>query len=334
MEEGMNHWQGKRVLVTGAGGFIGSHLVEKLARSGALIRGFVHYNSRDDPGFLADLPFDIREAVEIFPGDLRDSQAVLAATREIEVVFHLGALISIPYSYIHPVEVVETNILGTLNLLIASRETGVQRIVHTSSSEVYGTARTIPIDEVHPLQGQSPYSASKIGADKLAESFNCTYDLPVVTIRPFNTYGPRQSARAVIPTIIAQALTQEVVYLGNLKAMRDLTFVDDTVSGLLLAGKVSGIEGRTINLGTGSEINIADLSMLIFSIIGSGKEIRVAPERLRPDRSEVGRLLSDNRLARKLLGWKPEVTLQDGLTQTINWIANHLHLYHPDRNQI
>lgn len=330
----MNRWKGKHVLVTGAGGFIGSYLVEKLASLGAVIRGFVHYNSRGDPGLLAYLPRELREAVEVHSGDLRDQQAVFAATRDIEVVFHLGALISIPYSYHHPLEVVETNILGTLNLLIASNQTRVQRFVHTSSSEVYGTARRIPIDEAHPLQGQSPYSASKIGADKLAESFYCTYDLPVVTVRPFNTYGPRQSARAVIPTIIAQALTQDVVYLGNLEAMRDLTFVDDTVSGLLLAGEVSGIEGETINLGTGSEISIADLAKLIFTIIGSEKEIRVAPERLRPARSEVDRLLSDNRLARKHLGWKPEVTLPDGLTQTINWIADHLHLYHPDWYQI
>lgn len=242
MSESSTYWQGKRVMVTGAGGFIGSHLVETLDRAGATVKAFVRYNSRGDPGLLTMLPDAVREKVEIIAGDLRDLPALQSAMRDVDILFHLGALIAIPYSYKHPAEVVKSNILGTMNVLLASRENGVRRIVHTSSSEVYGSALRVPIDENHPLQGQSPYSASKIGADKLAESFFCAFDLPVVTVRPFNTYGPRQSARAVIPSIIFQALKQEQIYLGNLAAYRDFTFVSDTVDGFLCAGRVTGIE--------------------------------------------------------------------------------------------
>ncbi len=227
----MNEWSGKRVLVTGAGGFIGSHLTEALARAGATVRAFVRYNSRGDAGLLRQLPADVLSELDIVAGDLRDGAAVARAVAGCEVVFHLGAIISIPYSYQHPLETAETNFMGTLAVLLACREQGVGRLVHTSTSEVYGTAQFTPMDESHPLQGQSPYSASKIGADKLVESFYRSYDLPAVTVRPFNTYGPRQSARAVIPTIITQALTSDCIQLGSLTTRRDFTYVGDTVSG-------------------------------------------------------------------------------------------------------
>jgi NAD dependent epimerase/dehydratase len=329
-----DNWRDKQVLVTGAGGFIGSHLVERLARSGARVRAFVRYNSRGDYGLLARLPEDIYRKLQIIPGDLRDLPALIAAMQDVEIVFHLGALIAIPYSYIHPLEVVESNTLGTLNVLLAGRETGVKRIVHTSTSEVYGTARWVPISEQHPLQGQSPYSASKIGADKLAESFFCAFNLPVVTLRPFNTYGPRQSARAIIPTIITQALKHKVLQLGNMDGTRDFTYVSDTVDGFLCAAEVPGIEGDTINLGTGIEIRIADLVNEILSILGKQLKIEQDPARLRPEKSEVQRLLSDNRLARERLGWAPQVSLRDGLSTTINWISKNMDLYHPDEYQV
>lgn len=317
------------ILVTGAGGFIASHLVEALARQGARVRAFVRYNSRRDPGLLRLLPAELLPQVELFPGDLRDLPAVQAAMQGVSLVFHLGALISIPYSYRQPAEVVETNIIGTLNVLLAAKTAGIQRLIHTSTSEVYGTARQVPIDEDHPLQGQSPYSASKIGADKLAESFFCTYDLPVVTLRPFNTYGPRQSARAVIPTIITQALTQPVIRLGSLETRRDFTFIHDTVRGFLLAAQAPGIEGQTFNLGAGSEIQIGELAKQVIRLAGRPVEIELDEDRLRPVKSEVQRLLSDNRLARQRLGWEPQVSLEQGLVETIAWIREHLDLYQP-----
>ena len=320
-------WKNKKVLVTGAGGFIGSHLVERLVSYGAKVRTFVHYNSRGDPGRLHMLPADSLEQVEIFAGDLRDAQTVREAVDGVEVVFHLGALISIPYSYRHPAEVAETNLMGTLNVLMACRDLKVERLVHTSSSEVYGTAQYAPIDENHPLHGQSPYSASKIGADKLAESFYCTYNLPVVTVRPFNTYGPRQSGRAVIPTIITQALVNSSLQLGNLDTKRDFTFIDDTVNGFLRAGETSGNEGGTYNLGTGEAIRIGDLVDKIIQKLNRKVRTVVDPVRLRPEQSEVMHLISDNRLARENLGWRPVVSLEDGLDRTIDWIRNHLDLY-------
>ena len=334
MQDISSFWKEKNVLVTGAGGFIGSHLVEKLAQSGAKVRAFVRYNSRGDPGLLSMLPIEIQDKLELIAGDLRDLPAVISASRDVEVILHLGALIAIPYSYKHPAEVVESNVLGTLNILLAGRENQVMRIVHTSTSEVYGSAIRVPIDETHPLQGQSPYSASKIGADKLAESFYCAYDLPIVTIRPFNTYGPRQSARAVIPSIIIQAISQNKIHLGNLEAYRDFTYVADTVEGFLKAAQTSGIEGKTINLGVGSEIRILDLANEIFSILGKPIEIEVESQRLRPQRSEVNRLLSDNRLARELLGWIPEISLREGLSRTIEWISGHKQYYQSTQYQI
>jgi dTDP-glucose 4,6-dehydratase len=327
-------WKNVHVLVTGGGGFIGSHLVEALVQNGARVRAFVHYNSRGDPGLLSRLSPEIFEKLEIVAGDLRDLPTLNSAMQGIEIVFHLGALIAIPYSYKHPVEVVESNVIGTLNVLIAGRENGIKRIVHTSTSEVYGTAIKIPIGEDHPLQGQSPYSASKIAADKLAESFYCAYDLPVVTLRPFNTYGPGQSARAVIPTIITQALTNDVIYLGNLDARRDFTYVSDTVNGFLCAAMAPGIDGKIFNLGVGKEVRISELANEIISLLGKSIEIKVDPVRLRPGKSEVQRLISDNTLARECLGWIPQIDLHEGLSRTIEWITEHLDLYRPHLYQI
>ena len=327
-------WPGRPVLVTGAGGFIGSHLVETLVRQGAAVRAFVRYNSRGDWGLLSLLPTDLLNEVQVIAGDLRDLDAVGRAISGVSHVFHLGALIAIPYSYKHPLEVVETNILGTVNVLLAARDLSVERVVHTSTSEVYGTALRVPIDESHPLQGQSPYSASKIGADKLAESFYRSYDLPVVTIRPFNTYGPRQSTRAVIPTIITQALTQSVIRLGNLEARRDLTYVSDTVNGILKGGKVPGIEGETFNLGSGTEVSIDQLAQEILSLLGKEIPLEVDSLRLRPGKSEVQRLLSDNSRAREDLGWQPQVSLREGLRRTIDWIVGHLWMYRPGEYHI
>lgn len=327
-------WNDKNVLVTGAGGFIGSHLVETLINQDANVRAFVRYNSKGETGHLSLLSAEAFSKLDIVAGDLRDLTAVTSAMKDMDVVLHLGALIAIPYSYKHPANVVDSNIIGTMNVLLAGRETRVKRIVHTSTSEVYGTALRVPIDESHPLQGQSPYSASKIGADKLAESFYRSYDLPVVTLRPFNTYGPRQSARAVIPTIITQALTQDVIYLGNLDATRDLTYVSDTVAGFLCAGETSSVEGGTFNLGVGHEVKIGELAHEIVSLIGRNVEIRVDESRLRPSKSEVQRLLSDNSLAKAKLGWSPQVKLQDGLRKTIEWISDNLSLYRPNTYQL
>ena len=320
-------WQDKQVLVSGAGGFIGSHLVETLVARGAKVRAFVRYTSRKDPGMLRQISAEDFSKIEIIAGDLRDEHAVRQAVKDCQIVFHLGALISIPYSYHHPVEVASTNFMGTLNILTACQELGVERLVHTSTSEVYGTARQVPIDEGHPLQGQSPYSASKIGADKLAESFYCAYNLPVVTVRPFNTFGPRQSARAVIPTIITQALVNNTLKLGNLATTRDFTYVRDTVQGFMGAAETQGVEGEVFNLGTGMEISIGELAQKIIHILDRPVEILVDSERLRPHASEVLRLLSDNSLAAKRLDWRPVHTLEQGLEHTIAWIREHLDLY-------
>ena len=328
-----NSWFNKKVLVTGAGGFIGSHLVEQLVAEGAHVRAFVRYNSRGDPGLLRFLPGDVFEKIELVAGDLRDGPAIRAAVDGCQTVFHLGAAISIPYSYLHPVEVAETNFIGTLNILMACCALGIERLVHTSTSEVYGTARQAPISEAHPLQGQSPYSASKIGADKMVESFYCTYNLPVVTVRPFNTYGPRQSARAVIPTIITQALTQNTIHLGSLDTTRDFTFVNDTVAGFIKASETPGVDGSVFNLGVGDEISIGDLANMVIHKIGRPVKIVVTDERLRPKKSEVLRLISDNRLAREHLGWQPTVPMNKGLEATIDWISKNIEYYQPSKYQ-
>jgi NAD dependent epimerase/dehydratase len=328
------NWIGRAVLVTGAGGFIGSHLTERLAREGARVRAFVHYNSRGDVGLLGFLPKDLYQALEVIPGDLRDSEAIREAIKGVEVVFHLGALIAIPYSYLHPREVVETNILGTLNVLMAARDLGTLRVVHTSSSEVYGTAQYVPIDEQHPLQGQSPYSASKIGADKIAESFCRSFEVPVAILRPFNTYGPRQSARAVIPTIIAQALVSDRIRLGALEPVRDFMFVADTVEGFLRAGWHEAAVGQEINVGTGDCLSIGDLARRILALVGRDLPIVCEDLRLRPPQSEVMRLHASAEKARSLLGWQPRVLLEEGLRRTIEWIGDHLELYRPEQYEV
>lgn len=318
-------WEGKRVLVTGAGGFIGSHLAERLVREGARVRAMVRYGSRGHWGWLDDSP--LVEQMEVFAGDIRDSGNVRRAVEDCDVVLHLAALIAIPYSYQAPDSYVRTNIDGTLNVLEAARLLGTPRVVHTSTSEVYGTALHVPIDEAHPLQGQSPYSATKIGADKLVESYYRSFNLPVVTIRPFNTYGPRQSTRAVIPTIITQALSASEIKLGSLTPTRDLNFVADTVSGFLSGGSVPGIEGETINLGTGREVSVGDVAQMILQIVDRDLKIVAEEQRLRPEKSEVNRLLADNTRARELMNWEPSVELEDGLRQTVEWMRDHLGHY-------
>jgi len=324
-------FKGKRVLVTGAGGFIASHLVERLVSEGARVRAFVHYNARGDAGLLRYLPAEMHSKLKILTGDLRDVEALRAATRDVDTVFHLGALIAIPYSYDHIREVVETNVMGSLNVMLAAREMHVRRVIHTSTSEVYGTAQYAPIDEKHPLQAQSPYSASKIGADKVVESLVDSFNVPIVTIRPFNTYGPRQSARAIIPTVITQAMTRNEVHLGNLEPMRDFTFVSDTVEGFLMAAKADdSIVGEAINLGTGTTVRIGDLVTMIFKLLNKQPKIITESQRLRPPKSEVLKLQSNNMKARERIGWVPLVSLEEGLRQTISWIADNLPDYQPD----
>jgi NAD dependent epimerase/dehydratase len=328
------NWSDTRVLVTGAGGFIGSTLVEELLRLGARVRAFVRYNSRGDVGLLSTIDATLAASMEIVAGDLRDPDAVGAAMRDASIIFHLGALIAIPYSYVHPREVIETNVLGTVNVLEAARIIKPVRVIHTSTSEVYGTAVYAPIDEKHPLQGQSPYSASKIGADKAAESYFRAFGVPVVTVRPFNTYGPRQSARAVIPTIITQALSLPQITLGSLRPTRDLTFVTDTVAGFIAAATAEAGVGREINLGTNNEISVADLAQKILRIIGRDLPVVSSDDRKRPEKSEVERLRSDNALALELLQWSPGVSLDDGLTRTIRWIEQNLGRYDARRYQV
>lgn len=327
-------WEGKQVLVTGAGGFIGSHLTEALVKAGAKVRVFIRYNSRNGRGNLEDLDPKELEEIEIIAGDLRDADVIERSVLGCDAVFHLGALVGIPYSYKNPREVIETNIMGTFNVLTAARDHGVDRIVHTSTSEVYGSARYVPIDEAHPLQGQSPYSASKIGADKLAESFYASYDLPVATVRPFNCYGPRQSARAVIPTLITQALASEEIRLGNTETLRDFTFVTDTVEGFMKAAQKQTAIGKVINVGSGQEISIGELAQVIIKTLGSSAKIVVDESRVRPSRSEVNRLLADNRLAKEALGWEPHVSLEEGVKRTMAWIATHLNRFQIGKYQI
>jgi dTDP-glucose 4,6-dehydratase len=318
-------WRGKVALVTGAGGFIGSHLTERLIESGARVRAFVHYNALGAHGWLD--ASELADRAEVVAGDLTDRDSVREAMRGTDIVFHLGALIAIPYSYRAPSSYVRTNIEGTLKVLEAARETGVERVIHTSTSEVYGTARYVPIDENHPLQGQSPYAATKIGADKIAEAFHLSFGVPVVTVRPFNTFGPRQSARAVIPTVISQALNGTVVRLGHVRPTRDLNFVANTVDGFLAAAAAPGALGQTINLGSGREISIGDLADLIGSLMNRPLRVETDEDRFRPDASEVERLCASNERARALLGWTPQVSLEDGLRRTIAWIEENVDRY-------
>ena len=317
--------QGKRVLVTGAAGFIGSHLTERLVELGADVRAMVRYSSSGSWGWLDSSP--VKDELDVFAGNICDRGCVQEAMQGCDVVFHLAALIAIPYSYRAPVSYVDTNVGGTLNVLEAARQLETPRIVHTSTSEVYGTALHVPIDEEHPLQGQSPYSATKIGADKLAESYYRSFDIPVVTVRPFNTFGPRQSTRAVIPTIISQCLAEKTVRLGNLDPTRDLNYVANTAEGFVLAATAEAAVGRTINLGSGKEISIGELAELICALVGVPPNIECESERLRPDKSEVDRLLADNTLAKTLLGWEPVVEFEEGLRRTIDWFSQHVEEY-------
>jgi dTDP-glucose 4,6-dehydratase len=323
----LGSYRNRRVLVTGAGGFIGSNLTERLVREGARVRAFLRYNSRNFHGWLEDFEPDVYDAVEVVTGDLKDPEAVHRAVEDVEIVFHLGALIAIPYSYVNPMDFVQTNVLGTAHVLDACRVHGVERLVHTSTSEVYGTAQYVPIDEKHPVVGQSPYSASKIAADQLSESYHRAFDLPVTVLRPFNTFGPRQSARAVIPTIITQCYAEERLKLGSLHPTRDLTFVDDTVEGFLRVATADGVLGEVINLGTGREISIGDLAQAIIDLTGSKLVIEHDAARVRPAKSEVERLCSDNSKAKRLLGWTPQTSLEDGLAKSIPWFEKSLKLY-------
>ncbi|MBE3090469.1 MAG: GDP-mannose 4,6-dehydratase [Actinobacteria bacterium] len=321
------NWKNKNVSLTGAGGFIGSHLAERLVYLGANVKAFVRYNSRNDCGQLENLPDNILSQITVIAGDLRDPNAVRDLVADTDIIFHLGSLIAIPYSYVHPMEVIDTNVLGTTNILMAAKDNHVEKIIHTSTSEVYGTARYVPIDEKHPLQGQSPYSASKIGADMIAYSFYTSFKLPVAIIRPFNTYGPRQSARAVTPTIITQALTKKVIRLGSLHPTRDLTFVTDTIEGFIKIAEKEKSIGEVINIGSGFEISVGDLAEKILKLSQSKVKIEIDKKRVRPEYSEVERLCADFTKARKILGWQPQVSLDDGLKRTIKWISDHIEEY-------
>jgi NAD dependent epimerase/dehydratase len=314
-----------KILITGAGGFIGSHLTEELVRQGEEVRAFVRYNSRDEGGLLEDLPKEIQNQIEVVPGDLKDPDGVKKALKGCSKVFHLGALIAIPYSYIHPFDFIQTNVVGLAHLLNACLEEGtMERVIHTSTSEVYGTAQYIPIDEKHPLQAQSPYAASKIAADKLAESYYLSFGLPIATLRPFNTFGPRQSLRAIIPTIISQAIGDKKIRLGNTQPRRDFLFVKDTVRGFIQLGKCEGAVGKVVNIGTGTDISIEELVKKILGLLGKQGEIEVEDRRIRPEKSEVMQLLSDTRLAQKLFQWTPRYTLEAGLRETIEWYQKNL----------
>jgi len=323
----MFNWKEKKVLVTGAGGFIGSHLAERLCTLGAHVRAFVRYNSRNDWGWLEKIPVRLKKRIEIFTGDIRDQQLCFEAVKDCKYVFHLASLIAIPYSYRTPESYVDTNVKGTLNIMKACLEYGVKKVVHTSTSEVYGTAKYVPIDEKHPLHGQSPYSASKIGADKVAESYYCSFDLPVATIRPFNTFGPRQSARAVIPTIITQMLNSNKLKLGSLTPVRDLTYVSDTIEGFVKIAESERTFGEVINIGRGEGVSIGELVKIIKKILKKDIEIITDRKRVRPNKSEVRKLICDNRKVKRLTDWKVSVSLEDGLKETVKWIASNMNMF-------
>jgi dTDP-glucose 4,6-dehydratase len=321
----------KTVLVTGAAGFIGSHLTERLVRDGHAVRVLVRYNGRDDRGHLDRLPRDVQDALEVHRGDLKDADAVRRAVDGRAWIFHLGALIAIPYSYQNPYDVVQTNVLGTAHVLDACRgNDALERVVLTSTSEVYGTARYVPIDEQHPLCGQSPYAATKIAADALGESYHRAFGLPATILRPFNTFGPRQSARAIIPTIISQALFRPVVRLGSLAPRRDLTYVKDTVSGFVAIAGCAAALGRVVNIGRGEDLTIGELVERIGRRLGRAIAVETEPARLRPEASEVGRLLAGTRLAQDLFGWAPQYTLDRALDETIAWVREHRALFRVD----
>lgn len=314
-----------KALVTGADGFIGSHLTELLVREGYSVKALSQYNSFNNWGWLEDV--DCRSAIDVVSGDVRDPHFCKHITRDVDVVFHLAALIAIPYSYVAPDSYVDTNVKGTLNICQAAKENGVERVIHTSTSEVYGTAQYVPIDEKHPLQGQSPYSASKIGADAMAISFYNAFDLPVTIARPFNTYGPRQSARAVIPTIITQiASGQRQIKLGDVSPTRDFNYVADTCRGFLELARSEKAIGETVNIGSNFEISVGDTLNLIKDIMGSDVEFLTDDQRLRPEKSEVFRLWCDNTKIHGMTGFKPAYSIREGLEKTIEWMVRPEHL--------
>jgi len=324
---------GKKVFVTGADGFIGSHLLEQLVASGAHVRALVYYNSWNEKGWLRDLAREILDDVELFTGDVRDAERMRQGVTGCDYVFHLSSLIAIPYSYDAPRSYVDTNLTGALNVLQACRESdALTRLVHVSTSEVYGTAQQVPISEDHPLVGQSPYSATKIAADKMAESFYLSFGLPVVTARPFNAFGPRQTARAVIPTIASQLLAGcETLKLGALTPTRDFNFALDTADGMLALALCKEAEGQVVNIGSGEEWSIAQTVELLCEIVGRKVEINTDAARIRPEKSEVNRLLADTRKMHMLTGWKSRVSFNEGLTKTVEWIERHLHYFDVDR---
>ncbi len=318
-----------KVLITGAAGFIGSHLTEVCVKNGYKVKAFIRYNSKNNWGWLEHS--DVKDEIEIITGDIRDYDSVYNALDGCQTVFHLAALIGIPYSYVSPLAYIKTNVEGTYNILEASKQRGIENVLVTSTSETYGTAQYVPIDETHPMVGQSPYSASKIGADQLAVSYYRSFELPVKIVRPFNTYGPRQSARAIIPTIISQILNgNKEISLGNLEPTRDLTFVKDTCNGFIEIFKSEKLFGEITNIGMNEEISIGKLVDLIVQIIGERIEIKIDTQRARPENSEVERLKCNNTKIKKYSDWKPQYDLKSGLTETIEWIRDNLNLYKPD----
>ncbi|MCT4605047.1 MAG: NAD-dependent 4,6-dehydratase LegB [Marinisporobacter sp.] len=321
----------KKVLITGSEGFIGSHLTEKLVERGAKVTALVQYNSFNNWGWIETLEDHIKKEIEVYTGDIREYDNMSRVIQGKDIVFHLAALIAIPYSYQSPAAYVRTNVEGTLNVMESCRVHGIEKVVHTSTSETYGTALYVPIDEKHPLQGQSPYSASKIGADKMVESYYRSFNLPVATIRPFNTYGPRQSARAVIPTIISQILAgKKNIKLGTLSPTRDFNYVKDTAEGFIKMAEVDESVGQVINVGTNNEISIGDLVKKIIKLTGKEVTIECEESRLRPEKSEVNRLWCDNSKAREILNWCPAYTLEEGLMETIEWIKANMHYFKTD----
>lgn len=324
-------YKGKKVFVTGAGGFIGSHVVEELVMNGADVTALVHYNASSYINNLRFVPEEILSKVDIKFGDVTDAFQMQTLTKNSDIILHLAALIGIPYSYAAPAAYVAANINGTLNMLEAARNNSVSKIVVTSTSETYGTAIYTPIDEKHPMQGQSPYSATKIGADKIAESYFLSFNLPVCVFRPFNTFGPRQSMRAVIPTIITQALNSKEIKLGSLSPVRDMVFVKDTARGFLMAGMEEKSTGEVISVGTGTGATVGEIAKMILKILGSDKKIVEDSQRVRPEKSEVFKLICDNRKAKEILNWSPQFTLEEGLKETISFIQKNINSYEADK---
>ena len=322
----------KKILVTGAGGFIGSHLVEALVAQGAGVRAFLRHNSRSDIGFLKELDQESLNCVEIFYGDLRDLDTVRQSLRGMDLVVNLAAVVGISYSYLHPQEVIDTNVVGTMNIITAARDQGmIEKIVHTSSSDVYGSAQYLPIDEKHPLHFQSPYAASKMASEALALSFYYSYELPVAIVRPFNVYGPRQSPRAVIPTIITQALSQDCVNLGDVTTTRDFNYISDIVDGFIKIITYQETNGEIINIGTGMGTSIQKIADIVGEIVGKKLQINLAQERRRPQKSEIAHSYADNYKARTLIHWRPQVDLRQGLEKTVDYILQNLQRYNPQR---